>query len=529
MSLNPSPAIAALLSFLFPGVGQIYAGDLRKGVLWAMPMILFVLSIIWLLIGPKIAIISLITNPQARVAILVLNVAFFLYHVAAMVDAYSTAKAERHRGFSRTSSSAPLILAALVAVTMLMHGLPEVIGLDVGRALDMFGGIAIPSFTPRPIQSPSITPVAATPTPDVSATPGTSGEPVVTPTPGGSIGPSPTPRACPQTDFTGWAPAADGRLNILLVGSDSRSDDGASTNSIRTDSMMLLSIDIASCKAALFSFPRNMNCDVRYPEWFHIALENGQDYPDCLNYLWRSAAASPNNYPGSEGIGPECQAQFNCERGWQALTGAIQNFANQQIDGRIAVNLKGFVAIVSALPGNGVWIDVPYKLQDLPEPCPTQADPNHKCGYYNSQEQLMPVDFDPGCQFLNPEEALAFARSRHQDDDYQRGRRQQIFLQQVRKQLDPLGMLGSLDSLIAAAQQNLYMTFSSADDFPYLAQIASHVDADRLYRVDFAPARLTEFGSMDGMALKITNIFDEPEPEPPSKNEDPCPAPGQTH
>jgi hypothetical protein len=141
----------------------------------------------------------------------------------------------------------------------------------------------------------------------------------------------------------------------------------------------------------------------------------------------------------------------------------------------------------------------------------------------------MPVDFDPGCQFLNPEEALAFARSRHQDDDYQRGRRQQIFLQQVRKQLDPLAMLGSLDSLIAAAQQNLYMTFSSADDFPYLAQIASHVDADRLYRVDFAPARLAEFGSMDGMALKITNIFDEPEPEPPSKNEAPCPAPGQTH
>ena len=89
MSLNPSPAIAALLSFFFPGVGQIYAGDLRKGVLCALPKIVFVLAIIWLLIGPKMGLVGLVTNPQTRVAILVLNVAFFLYHVAAMVDAYS--------------------------------------------------------------------------------------------------------------------------------------------------------------------------------------------------------------------------------------------------------------------------------------------------------------------------------------------------------------------------------------------------------------------------------------------------------
>jgi LCP family protein required for cell wall assembly len=508
MSLNPSPAIAALLSFFFPGVGQIYAGDLRRGVIWALPMILFVLAVIWLLIGPKIAIVGLISNPQTRVAMLVLNVAFFLYHVAAMVDAYSLAKAERYRGFSRTSATAPVILATLVAVTMLLHGVPEVIGMDVDAALTAIGqghtGVTT-SFTPRPIQSPSITPVAS-PTPDNTAEPSGSGEPSTPPS--GSPGPSPTPRACPQTDFAGWAPAADGRLNILLSGSDSRSDEGAGTNSVRTDSMMLLSIDIASCKAALFSFPRNMNCDVRYPTWFHIPLENGQDYPDCLNYLWRSAAANPNNYPGSDGIGAECQAQFDCERGWRALTGAIQNLANQQIDGVIAVNLKGFVALVEALPGHGVWIDVPYAL--------------HDDVYHDSQQNPIVVDFQPGCQFLDGEEALAFARSRHQDSDYQRARRQQIFLQQVRKQLDPLALLGSIGSLIDAAKENLFMTFSQAD-FPYLAQIASHVDADRLYRYDFAPAQLNDFSSIDDMAAKISNIFAEPEPQPNNQNEDPCP------
>ncbi|MEP7379175.1 MAG: LCP family protein [Chloroflexota bacterium] len=522
MSLNPSPALAALLSFLFPGLGQLYAGSVRKGVLWALPMLLFILAIIWLLIGPKIAIANLVFNPQTRVAILVLNTAFFFYHVAAMVDAYSMAKTERYRGFSRPSPIAPIALAALVAVTMVLHGVPEVIGLDVNNAANVLGvghPDVVPSFTPRPVPSVSFPP-AETSTPNASETPGASDEPTPQPTPSGPVGPTPTPIPCPQADYTGWAAADDGRLNILLSGSDSRSDVGASTNSIRTDSMMLLSIDIALCKAALFSFPRNMNCDVRYPEWFHIPLESGQDYPDCLNYLWRSAAANPGNYPGSDGIGAECQAQFDCERGWRALTGAIQNMSNQKIDGVIAVNLKGFVALVNALPGNGVWIDVPYKLQDLPGPCPD--DPTKTCAYYNSQQEVMRVDFNPGCQFLTGEEALAFARSRHQDSDYERARRQQIFLQQVRKQLDPLSLLTNINSLLSAAEQNLFMTFSQTD-FSYLAQIASHVDADRLYRYDFAPPKLTAVGSMDGMAAKISNIFSEPEPVPDNPNQDPCP------
>jgi LCP family protein required for cell wall assembly len=288
-------------------------------------------------------------------------------------------------------------------------------------------------------------------------------------------------------------------LNIILAGSDSRSDEGAGSASIRTDSMMLLSIDIASCKAALFSFPRNMehNPLSRYPEWFHIPTEDGGEFNGFLLALWQRGAQSGG-----------CADQFDCEAGWRALTYAIQQMAGVQVDGVLSVNLKGFVGLVDNLPGSGVWIDIPYRLQDD--------------AYFNSQQQKMDVDFRPGCQFLNGEEALAFSRSRHQDSDYQRGRRQQIFLQQVRKQLDPLALLGSLNNLIAAAEQNLFMTFSQTD-FPYLAQIASHVDADRLYRVDFAPARLTELGSMDGMSTKIHDIFSEREPLPNNQNEPPCP------
>lgn len=512
MSVNPSPALAALLSFLFPGLGQLYAGDLRKAVLWALPMLLLIVGVIWLLLGGTIGMIALITNPQTRVALLVLNVAFFLYHVAAMVDAYSLAKVERYRGYGG-SRGAPIALAALVALTMVLHGVPETIGVDANNAIAvLFPGRqdVISSFSPRPTSPPTSPPVA-TPTPFETATPTPGASPTAQPSSSASVGPTASPMACTPIDLSGWAMADDGRVNLLVVGSDSRSEDGSSAIGIRTDSMMLLSVDVASCKAALFSFPRNMQTgQSRYPDWLLIPLESGGSYPGMLTNLWNS------------GAGNACQQTFDCPGGWQALTYAIQSMANVRLDGVVSVNLKGFVALVAALPGHGLWIDVPYRLQDLPYSCPKPGDPSHMCGYYDSHEQLMPVDFEPGCQFLDGEEALAFARSRHQDSDYQRARRQQIFLQQVRRQIDPLSLLTNMNDLLAAAEQNLYMTLAQTD-LPYLAQVGSRIDADRLYRYDFAPARVLTLGSMDGLAAKVQNIFSEPEPEPDNQDQEPCP------
>ncbi len=511
---NPSPALAAFLSFIFPGAGQLYAGEPRRAIVWALPMLIFILAVLWLIFGGQGAITGLVTAPKL-LGLLVLNVAFFLYHVAAMLDAYQLAGRDRFSGYRRSGSVAPIALAALVAVTMIMHGLPA-----VAWGVPLYNFVAsqqgrpdvIPSFNPGPTPTPSAVPSGATPTPAASptGTPGGSGSP----TPSGSGGPVPSPRACDPIDLGSWGMAADGRVNLLMVGSDSRSDDGVSAASIRTDSMLLLSIDIASCKAAMFSFPRNMQepkpgSDSRYPSWFRIPLENGGTYPGFLFGLWRDAASSPSVYPGSDGIGAECQAQFDCERGWRALTVAIQNMAGVQVDAVVSVNLKGFVDVVDNLPGGGLWIDIPSPLYDEE--------------YFDSNQQPMLIDFDRGCQFLNGEESLAYARSRHQDSDYQRARRQQYVIQQVRKQLDPLALLPNVPALLGVAQANLFMTIDDTD-IPFLAQVASRIDADRMYRYDFAPARLTRLESMQGMADKVNNIFDEPEPTPTTRpDQEPCP------
>jgi LCP family protein required for cell wall assembly len=517
MSSNPSPALAALLSFIFPGLGQIYAGNIRRGLIWAIPMLVFIAAVLFLILGGSTAITSLLTA-QKTLAIIILDVAFFLYHIAAMIDAYDMARNERPLSYSRRSAgAAPIVLAGLIAVAMIIHGLPAVYAADyynfLGKVTDGNGGSVIPSFspgTPRPpTPTPSIDPNAS-PTPTL---PLESEDVEPTDTPVGSRDPNATaqPKVCPEVpgDLASWGKLDDGRLNLLLVGSDSRSDDGTGGNSLRTDSMLLLSVDVATCKAALFSFPRNMQQPApgsasRYPSWFRIPVgttSGNQDYQGFLFGLWRDAASSPGGYPGSEGIGPECQTQFDCARGWGALSGAIQNMTSTQLDAVVAVNLKGFVDIIDNLPERGIWLDIPEPLFDE--------------DYYNSRQEKMLVDFDAGCQFLNAEEVLAYARSRHQDSDYQRGRRQQFVLQAIRKQLDPLALLPNIPGLLQAASDNLFMSGISDTEIPFLAQAASRVDADRLYRYDFAPARLTRLGSMDGMRDKVVNIFEEPEPEPP--------------
>ena len=47
---------------------------------------------------------------------------------------------------------------------------------------------------------------------------------------------------------------------------------------------------------------------------------------------------------------------------------------------------------------------------------------------------------------------------------------------------------------------------------------------DRIYRFDFAPAKVTRLESPQGMQAKVQNIFDEPEPTPTTRpNQEPCP------
>src|SRR5687768_17399512 len=97
MNSLPSPALAAALSFLFPGLGQVYAGAVRRGILLAIPFVIFVVGILLLLTGGSNRLINLFSRSETLVALLFVLAVLFFYHVSAVIDAYRLASVRRAR------------------------------------------------------------------------------------------------------------------------------------------------------------------------------------------------------------------------------------------------------------------------------------------------------------------------------------------------------------------------------------------------------------------------------------------------
>jgi polyisoprenyl-teichoic acid--peptidoglycan teichoic acid transferase len=488
-----SPNIAALLSFLFPGLGQAYAGYPRRGLLMALPMIFAVVLALFALTGGTTRLLELLVGFETLLALLILNLALFAYRLAAIFDAFTLAR-DAGRRRARSGTGSPVLLAGLVALSLVIQGVPEYLGARTLLFLDdrvqpPGPVIPSPSFDPEPTPEPTPTPL---PTPSPSPSP--------TLAPGQT--PTPTPRVRPCPPVQGGF-ASDGRLNLLLIGADS----GPGRTSIRTDTMILLSVELETCRAALLGFPRNMTPVPLPAESRHFY---GDRFPDeMLNAVWRRAYEHPERFYG-EGLTDE-------QRAWRAVIGTIQELAGVPIDGMVAVDLNGFVRLVDAV--GGLWIDVPRRLRDTNYP---REDGSGRVG----------IDIRRGCQLLEGWEALAYARSRQQDDDYQRMGRQQLVLTSLRRQLDPLALLPHVNTLFDIAGDNLWL-YVDRNDIPQLARVAAAVDADRIQTITFTPPRYAS--PLDNATLReirraVRNVFDNPDPtprpEPTGSPRPECPPPG---
>jgi LCP family protein required for cell wall assembly len=479
-----APHTAAFLSFLVPGLGQLWLGGIRRGLLIAVPALaLPIAALLLVIVGDKglRGLAEALLQPGVLVALLVLNVALTLYHLAAISDAFRFAR-RRLAAAAPTGPSRPhrrpfsIVLVALLLVTLGVHGTIEVVGIQAYQTEgQVFGdpntgwGIPSPSFAPSP--SPSATP---------SHSPGT--------TPGTPVPATPSPTPLPA-----WA--QDGRLNLLLIGTDA----GPGRTLARTDTMVVLSVDIATGRAALFSIPRNVYNVPLAPEDAAAFPDGIFPYPYLLNSLYVYAINHPKLFPGGDA------------RGFRAVTGAIQELIGQPLDGAVVVNLNGFVDLVDAI--GGLWVNVPYEVVDDHYPTPDGL------GYIH-------IDVKPGCQKMDGLRALEYARSRHQDSDYGRMERQQIVLLAFAKQVDPLALLGQVPHLLDVAKDNLFTTLSPAE-IPALAELASKVDTAHVTRVLLVPPTYPEYFTKSTVARirkVVANVFDKPLPTlKPSATPSPTP------
>ena len=498
MTGSRAARFAAPLSFLLPGIGQVALGRRRRGVLLALPAIAIAGVVVGIGAGiaadPSMA-LDLVPGPEAVAALLVLEGALLAYHLAAILDAERLGRAARPvRGWMRVSAA--LVLGVVVVGSVALHGTIGYVEAQAGDALgtvfgpggDDDGGawaIPEPSFEPEPTERPTPTPrPTARSTPASTPIATSSNGPTAVPTAGATATPMPTPRPSPRPTPTpkpvpAWA--KDGRLNLLLIGSDA----GPDRWSLRTDTIIVLSVDVKSGRAALFGIPRNM-VGVPLPPESAGAVPDGR-FPGLLNALYVYAMGHPKAFPGGDA------------RGMRAVSGAVQELLGVRLDGMVVVNLGGFVTLVDEL--GGLWLDVPARLVDEKYPL-------------EDGSKLIRVAFEPGCQHLGGRMALAYARSRHQDSDYGRMRRQQTVLLSLRRQLDPVRIVAKAPALLRVARDNLWTTLRR-QDLRALAQLAGRVDVRRVARVLFVPSRYPAHLDAAEIARiqKVTRtVFDRPPP-----------------
>jgi LCP family protein required for cell wall assembly len=465
-----SPGFAAFLSFFIPGLGQAWAGQILRGALIALPVVALAGLVVAAAVGgPGIVdLAGIALQPAVLVAILVLDVILLGYRSWAIVDGYLVARRR-----SRSPGGGALgrvVVVALVAVTVASHGFVAYLGWNTfdlvsgvfGSSADGNGPAWGDDVEPSPALVAEATPAATPdalpaswPSPAIAASPGevvdpdASASPSTPPSPATS---SPTPTA--RADVPYWA--KDGRLNILLLGGDA----GPGRDSIRTDSMILLTVDLKTARAALASIPRNL-LNVPLPAPYASKFKGGV-FPDLLNALWRYANDRPGTFPGN-----------NATRGFRAISATIGYITGTEIDALAYVDLNGFVRLIDAL--GGLRIDVPKAVYDAKYPNENGIG-------------TRVLDIKPGFQRMDGSTALAYARTRHQDSDYGRISRQQLVLLALRKQINPCSLLPRLPDLVAIAKKSMYTNIPAAE-LPKLLALAARVDRSRIERIEFTPAK----------------------------------------
>ena len=239
-----SPAVAAALSFLWPGLGQWYAGRPRDAAIFAVPVAAILLAVlVWLAGGLERAVVELLV-PSVALTLIVLVIADGAWRLASLLHAAQLP--EGRAAVRRPPTNG--VVALLGVVVLVTHAW----GVAVGWSLHEASGRL---FEP---------PIAVAPTPGPSGT------------------------SLPSDDFlaTPLATPADesARINVLLTGVDS----SELRSHALTDTLIVVSVDPVSGETAMISFPRDID---------RFRMSTGELYAQKINSLMTTANSDPVKYP----------------------------------------------------------------------------------------------------------------------------------------------------------------------------------------------------------------------------------------
>ncbi|GAA2156773.1 LytR family transcriptional attenuator [Humibacillus xanthopallidus] len=286
-----------------------------------------------------------------------------------------------------------------------------------------------------------------------------------------------------------WANQA--RVNILLLGSDA----GADRTGIRTDSMIVASIDTKSGRTALISMPRNLlyaplapdsPLRARYPSGHFGQPEStcSQNSPgvtgQCmLTNLYVEAEGFAKDHPGAYPAGAVA--------GRQEIRGAVQQILGLQINQMVIVDLYGFQQLIDAMGG----LDINVKLS-------SNGTKLTIGGQHDASGRIFGVKgyFTPGEQHLDGYHALWYARTRAADDDTHRQMRQRCVVQAIVQQVNPASMVSRYPEIAKILKQRIY-TDIEAQDLPAFVELVERVQKSKITSVALTSTQGVYSGNPD--------------------------------
>ena len=310
------------------------------------------------------------------------------------------------------------------------------------------------------------------------------------------------------------------RLNILLLGADStdtRIKDAGGSYTPRTDTIMVASIDTTTGDTTLIQIPRNLKYTPfpegsklahLFPRGFRGAGDEAEWY---VNALWEKTVAGDHpdmvealgtptpTYPGAEVL----------KQGIEGITGLHMHYF-------ALVNIDGLEQLINAM--GGVRLNVNRKL-------PIGGD--HQTGR-RPHGWVQPGEN----QLLDGYNAMWYARSRFDSDDYDRMARQSCLVNAVIKQADPLTMLTRYES-IAQASSDMIMTDIPQDVLALVAQLAVKVKNASVSRLAFVNGENGFVSANPDFTLTRTRVHDAITPPthtstPPENTTTPTETPSTT-
>ena len=219
------------------------------------------------------------------------------------------------------------------------------------------------------------------------------------------------------------------RVNVLLLGGDG----SVHRPGVRTDSVILASINTRTGATVLFSLPRNLQrvpfqpgskLAELYPDGFTDGVQDNAEF--FLNAVYRNV---PAVHPGVLGRSDN--------EGADAVKLAVSGALGIRVDYYVLVNLAGFEQLVDAMGGITVNINKPVPIGG------------------NTDAGIAPDDYlQPGPnQRLDGFKALWYTRGRYGSTDYERMERQRCAIDAITREARPGKLLFRYTRLANASKE----------------------------------------------------------------------------